>query len=528
MADIAERIRDDADNLPVDRIEDCGNDDRRDHAEPWGTPDLSVLSQHTVPAPALPLRIFGAWANWIEAQADIVSAPVDYVAWSLIAAVGSTVANLRWSSPWDGWKEPPVINIGLVGLPSAGKSPAIDLIANPLREAERRLGRGFDDEFRDWRLIDEVARAKAGDWKKAVKAAVNEGSCPPEMPADAITPPEPKRPRIIMSDATMEAAAQLISAHPFGLLMLRDELAGWIGGLDKYGGGAGAEHAFWLEAWGGRSKVVDRVKFEGKELVVPHLSIGVLGGIQPDRLATLILSGDDDGLAARFILLWPEPAPLTRPTKRADPEKLVDAFVRLRSFKPGQSADGSTYPLAVPFSDDAADLLHEFRGQLRALESSSSGLFLSHIGKWPGMAVRIALILELLWWAAADDPVGGGPVEISANSAAGAITLLAEYVQPMARRIYGEATLPKVERDATALARHLMSKIRKEGVLERISSREIQRARIEGLRTADEVKAALGELEAAGWVRAASSSVELTVGRPKVEWMVNPALGTMT
>ena len=527
MADIAERIRHDADNLTVDRGEDFANDDRRERAEPWGTPDSSVLSQHTAPAPELPLRIFGPWANWIETQADIVSAPADYVAWSLIAAVGSTVANLRWSSPWGGWKEPPVINVGLVGLPSAGKSPAIDMIANPLREAERRLGDGFDAEFRDWKLVDEVARAKAADWKKAVQAAVKEGSQAPDMPEDAIVPPEPKRPRIVMSDATMEAAAQLIAAHPSGLLMLRDELAGWIGGLDKYGGGAGAERAFWLEAWGGRSKVVDRVKFEGKELFVPHLSIGVLGGIQPDRLATLILSGDDDGLAARFILAWPEPAPLTRPTKRADPEKLVDALVRLRSLKPGQSADGATYPLAVPFSDDAADLLHEFRERVRELESSSSGLFLSHIGKWPGMAARIALILELLWWAVADDPLGGGPVEISAKSVAGAIELLTGYVQPMARRIYGEAALPKVERDATALARHLMSKIRREGVPERISARDIQRARIEGLRTADEVKAALGELEDAGWVRAASSPAAPEGGRPKVEWTVNPALGEM-
>ena len=181
----------------------------------------------------------------------------------------------------------------------------------------------------------------------------------------------------------------------------------------------------------------------------------------------------------------------------------------------------------MPFSGDATDLLHEFRGQLRELERSSSGLFLSHIGKWPGMAARIALILELLWWAVADDPLGGGPVEISAKSVAGAIELLTGYVQPMARRIYGEAALPKVERDATALARHLMSKIRREGVPERISARDIQRARIEGLRTADEVKAALGELEDANWVRAVSSPIALTAGRPKVEWMVNPALGKM-
>ena len=68
----------------------------------------------------------------------------------------------------------------------------------------------------------------------------------------------------------MEAAALLAQQEPKGLMLVRDELAGWVGGLDKYGGD-GAERAFWIEAYGGRFKVVDRVKFDGQELVVPHL-----------------------------------------------------------------------------------------------------------------------------------------------------------------------------------------------------------------------------------------------------------------
>jgi hypothetical protein len=40
---------------------------------------------------------------------------------------------------------------------------------------------------------------------------------------------------------------------------------------------------------------------------VPFLSVGIVGGIQPDRLVSLLFTRDDDGMAARFLYAWPEP-----------------------------------------------------------------------------------------------------------------------------------------------------------------------------------------------------------------------------
>src|SRR5829696_128525 len=69
-------------------------------------------------------------------------------------------------------------------------------------------------------------------------------------------------------------------------------------------GGSGADRAFWVEGYGGRPFTIDRVKHP-LPVIIPRLSIGVLGGVQPDRLADLI-HGPDDGLQARFLWLWPE------------------------------------------------------------------------------------------------------------------------------------------------------------------------------------------------------------------------------
>jgi len=78
--------------------------------------------------------------------------------------------------------------------------------------------------------------------------------------------------------------------------------------MTRYAGG-GSDRPFWLEAYGGRGHTVERM---GRRPVhVDRLAIGVVGSIQPDRLRTLLLNSDDDGLLARFLPLWPDPACLT-------------------------------------------------------------------------------------------------------------------------------------------------------------------------------------------------------------------------
>ncbi len=56
-------------------------------------------------------------------------------------------------------------------------------------------------------------------------------------------PRAPERPRVCVSDATVEKLASLAAALPRGLLLQRDEIAGWLGAFDKYGGG-GSDRAF--------------------------------------------------------------------------------------------------------------------------------------------------------------------------------------------------------------------------------------------------------------------------------------------
>jgi hypothetical protein len=445
---------DDALGMDEDELRQRANK-AREEREKVEWPDPEPLHEPPPPVPAFPVGIMGPWADWCSEQAETVSAPVDYVAMALLTLTGAAIANTRWGSPWEGWREPPVLFTGLVGLPSSGKSPAADVVLDPLRRAERELAEGFDEIHRRWETARAEAEAKREQWEREVKEAVKTGHPALEMPAGAVVPPEPRRPRLFTTEATVEAAAELLANEPKGLAMVRDELAGWIGSMDKYGGN-GADRPFWLEAYGGRAKVVDRLKYGGKPLCVPHLSIPVLGGIQPDRLRSMVLAADDDGMAARLCYVWPAPVGLNRPVARPEPERLVAAITDLRRLDMAVDArNGDAFPARIGFSEPAAAALHEFRVRTRAREQDATGVLCGWLGKNPGRVVRIACILEHLWWAW--EPRGAAPPEeIGADAAASAIRLAEEYLTPHAERVLEEAGKGSGEaqtaKDAEALA----------------------------------------------------------------------------
>jgi hypothetical protein len=193
-----------------------------------------------------------------------------------------------------------------------------------------------------------------------------------------------------------------------GLLLFRDELAGWIGALDKYGG-AGGDRAFYLEGYGGRAYSVDRIK-DPQPIFIPALSIWLMGGIQPDRMSSLIFSGDDDGLAARFIYVWPERIPPRRPT-RIPPSGAKAKLTKLYEIEERRDGDGNR--VLLRFEPEAAAAIQDYRAQVAEAEAQASSLYFSWLGKLPGMAVRIAIILEHLYWCGDDEESKQSPASIS-------------------------------------------------------------------------------------------------------------------
>jgi hypothetical protein len=53
-----------------------------------------------------------------------------------------------------------------------------------------------------------------------------------------------------INDATPEKVAEVLSRAPSGSLIVQDELAGWLGGFERYNTGQ-SPRAFYLTAWNG-------------------------------------------------------------------------------------------------------------------------------------------------------------------------------------------------------------------------------------------------------------------------------------
>lgn len=482
----------------------------------WPEPDMSVARPPRPPAPVMSddefALVFGPWATWIETAAKVKGVPVDYVAAALMASAGAAIGNARWAAPWEGWKEPPLLWVMLVGDPSAGKSPALDAVLDPIKVIERALSDDYKALRREWEAKDEIAALALAQWKADAKKAIAEGEEAPAKPDAADAGPPPVRGRITMSDVTTEKVASLMASLWRGLLLYRDELSGWLGGMDRYNGGG--DRPFWLEAYGGRSYTVDR-KSSPEPITVDHLSVGIVGGTQPDKLARLLVNTDDDGLLARFLIVFPEPVPLSRPDAQINSEKLQVAFERLLSLPSAIDDNGNKRPFFVPFSDAAADALQEFRGECRKWEAEASGIFKGHIGKMPGLVVRVACVLAHLDWSA--EPSAFYPDQIDHRHVGRACFLVGDHLRRHAFRAYGASEPPEEIRNARKLAEILLRE-----KPDRVTIRDVQHRELSGLQTAKQIEAAFFSLEQADWVR---RSTEGTGGRPRVFYIVNPRLG---
>ncbi len=141
---------------------------------------------------------------------------------------------------------------------------------------------------------------------------------------------------------------------------------------------------------------------------------------------------------------------------------------------------------------------------------------MSFIGKLPGMAARLALVLACLDWATEG---GGEPREITVRHFGRAAHLVEAYVLPMARRAYSDAATPKAERAARRLAA-----IIREQAWQSFTSRDVLRLDRTGLGTAAELNPALAMLEEGECIRRVDPPANPQGGRPHRLFLVNPAI----
>ncbi|MEQ9095904.1 MAG: YfjI family protein [Phycisphaerales bacterium] len=446
------------------------------------------------PMEALPGAV-GAFA--VEGAASI-GCDTSYIVLPMLSALASAIGNTRRVALKRAWEEPPIIWTAIVGESGTAKSPALDLALGPVRERQHRA-------MREHAEAQELHEAAMAEWKAQHGRKDADASSAPVPPVCR---------RTLTDDTTTEAIAHLLGENPRGLLVARDELAGWFGGFDRYTGGKGGDAPKWLEVFGGRALITDR-RGSGTTYV-PRASVCICGGIQPGILRRALgASNIENGLAARLLFAMPPRTPkrwtdddVTEATERA----LDRVFDRLYALEPDYT-DGEDEPRLVHLSPEAKREFRSFVNRHGEQQMQHDGAQAAAWSKLEGYGARFALVVHLTRWAA------GEAVEadtIDVQSVRSAIAMV-EWFGRETGRVYA-----LLEGDDVDDARgKLVELIQRKGG--DVSARELVQA-CWSIRKAPEAEAALNDLETVGagqWYRVPSTS---RGGRPSRRFRLAPPL----
>jgi hypothetical protein len=471
----------------------------------WEQPDLSLLDDRRGDLPTFPLdTLQSQWLiEWVEHKAHSTGTTVDHVAVPLLGVSSSMIGNARrvvaksWSLPMTLWT-------ALIGLSGTGKTPGMDAVRDPLAELEYRRGEG-DNAAATREHAERVERAKVAHkrWQAAVKEAIDYGRPTPPQPADAEKPADLVLPRLYAVDATIERIAVLLQARPQGMLLMIDELAGWFHNMSRYSGGR--DDQFWLMAWDGKLYSVERM---GRPpLTIPHLLIGVTGGLQPDKLAD-VFKGAADGMSARFLYAWP-PSPAYRPLTDAPEtdEDMMDILDKLDRL-----AETASDNRRLPLTEKALEALERYRKTVHAKAARYDGREQEWWRKSPAQVLRLAGTLALLKWAV--DPNERAPQKIPVQYVTAASKLVREYFWRHARAAMRQIGLTEQNADARQVLRWIVATGKTQ-----IAREQVRRDALRRNRDANQTQAVLDALVQAGWLREQRAR---SAGRPMVRWDVNP------
>jgi hypothetical protein len=370
------------------------------------------------PLAALPLTV----RQFVREAALSVGCPVDYIGLSTLAALSAAIGDTRRIVLKKDWTEGAAIFGMIVGGPASKKTPAMNLALRPVRERQMTLKTEYERQKEEY-------EAALRDFEKAKK----------DGPSELRKPDKPTLGRSYADDTTVERLADILNENRRGVLIIKDELSGWLGSMNQYKqGGKGADRQFWLSVHTNQPVSVDR-KSSDEPVIVPHPWVSVIGGIQPEVLPDF---GKDrgDGLIDRFIPVYPKP----RVGRWTDDEisdhvrdeyaQTISSLYKLRHV----NDDEDPFPSRVPMTDEAKALFVAAYNRLHdELEAPGFPQRLRPAwGKLEAYLARVALILAMARVAELGNQGRTGVAEaVSREDMAGAIKLLA-YFKNHVRRVY--------------------------------------------------------------------------------------------
>jgi hypothetical protein len=299
----------------------------------------------------------------------------------------------------------------------------------------------------------------------------------------------------IINDATYEAACVKAELYPNGIMLVRDEFAGWLESIDRPD--KSQERAFYLEGY----SVTDyeQIRIGRDKVTIKDLTISILGGTQPTKLLKLLRSRangtNNDGLFERFQLAV---FPNTRVSEYVDMKpdlELAEGINRI--FRIISTISTPDEPKVFSFDEQAQNTWNQWASKFKQVENQSTEEEQAVMGKYPALCAKLALIMHLVKEAEQHQELSEflpsyKVTEESLNMATRWVKLLWSHN----KRIQHFGSYYSQEDKAELLIKRL-AMVKNEP----FSLRDVYRGAMEGLKKAHEVRSAANELIERGYLQ---------------------------
>lgn len=464
-------------------------------------------------------------SGWVKDIVDRTQCPPDFIAVTVMVSLASLVGRKAAIHPkeHDDWLVTPNMWGTLIGRPSAMKSPAMAEGMRPLKRLAKEAHKQFKDELEKYEVEKVFSKQRSilieNDIKEALKEKDNDKINDVRDKAIKSAKEEQQQPiqhRYIVNDATIEKLGELLNQNPNGLLLVRDELTGWLKNLDKED--RANDRAFYLEAFnGGGDYTYDRI---GRgTLYIESTTVSLIGCLQPSKLRPYVYQAinygnGDDGLIQRFQLaVYPDDT-----GKWDNVDRWPDSDLRNGAFEifkeldemEAQPLDDEGRVIGVHFDKAGQLVFNAWREELeiKIREPGIHPAIESHLTKYRSLMPSIALVIN---------EVEQGHCQRVTEQSARKASAWCQYLESHMHRIYGGAI------DQAAQSAQLILG-RRESLADGFTQRIVQRKGWVGLAEVEQVRKALDELVEYGYLREVQSEKTSTGGRPTSAYFWNPAI----
>lgn len=461
--------------------------------------------------PVLPFQaemLPDAIRDYVYDVADRQQSLPDFVAVAAIVGLSGILGRKALICPkqFDDWCVTPNQWGAIIGRPAAMKSPSMKEALKPLKQFDIKAAQQFEEDLRGYKEDCQLIELENQTAKSNAKIALKNEDRKAAREALKVleNPPFPYQKRIMINDATIEKLGELLKENPNGLLLVRDELSGWLMKLNKEE--YHSDRAFYLECYDGNVQFsYDRI---GRgTITIQNCTLSIIGGIQPSKIATLVRDAirgtADDGLIQRLqLVIWPDGLEnwswIDRAPNQQAKTKYYAAFEMLHNLNFNME---NNEPRLFRFTNEAQQLFVTWMTEIQDAARSSDihPALESHMLKMPKTIAGLALLFEI---------IDGGRQAVGITAIARALEW-ADYLLSHAKRLYSLALNHSLDGAKLILKRR--SKLD-----DPLTARGIHRKGWSGLSNIEDVNDSLHWLIDYGYITAQTLSSADTNGRPKI------------